>query len=154
MDKFQKFEARLNEITSRIEVGGFTPEIEAELMELFQNASVLVLLGPNETFERSEEDSAREWADGFDLDYYKDTFGNVDYPVFFKSDYWGEAAVVYEEHVIDGKPSPMCRISWQHKIAFVRQAESEEGTKMIEAHLSYFAMVLGCRWYRWKIELA
>lgn len=153
MDQFDKFEEKLNQISSRIEADGTSPELEAELEKLFEKASVLVILGPNEAFERSEEDKARQWADKFDLDYYKDTFENVDYPAFFKSVAWGEAKVSYEEHVVEGKPTPFCRIAWHNKIAFVTEADTDNGKKTIEAYLNYFAMVLACRWFRWKVEV-
>lgn len=151
---YDDYQSKLDHIMSRVELEGATPELEAELNALFEKASVVVLLGPNDTFERTPIEINRERADQFDIDYYKDTFANVDYPAFFKSDLWGNATVTYEEQRFEGNVAPGCRISWQNKIDFVREAYTEDGKKTIEAYLSYFAMVLGCRWYRWMIEVA
>lgn len=153
MPNFDEFEAKLNAIRERTVNEGSSPELVADMQQLFENASVLVMFGPCDSFERTPNEQAREVADKKDCDYYKTVLSNADFGDLFKSETLGEAKVLYVDIPNNGHIAPGCRIFWQNKVEFLVEANTDDGKKSIEAHINGLAMMLGSRWTQWRFEV-
>ena len=153
MNKFEENRKHLDVLTERLKNEGMSKDLENEFEKLYSETGIAILLGPNDSIQRSDETEAREYADSKDLWYYNDTFSNIDYKAFLKDEILGEVELEYFIRIIQGKEIPVLRISYVKKWLFFHALLDEEKKKHIDFKIKYMSSILGCRWYEARVEV-
>jgi hypothetical protein len=153
MSKFEENRNRLDSLMERLKNEGMSAELELQFEDLCSETGVAILLGPNDSIQRSDETEVREYADAKDLWYYNDTFSNIDYKAFLKDDSLGNVELEYSVRNIQGKEIPVLRISYEKKWLFFNSLLDEEKKKHMDVKIKHMSLILGCRWYEARVEL-
>ena len=153
MNKFEEKRNRLDSLVARLKNEGMSAELELQFEDLCSETGVAILLGPNDSIQRSDETEVREYADAKDLWYYNDTFSNIDYKAFLKDDSLGNVELEYSVRNIQGKEIPVLRISYEKKWLFFNSLLDEEKKKHMDVKIKHMSLILGCRWYEVRVEL-
>lgn len=152
MNKFDENRQRLDAIVREINSGGMTEELQAQLLDLYKDCSILILLGPNKSIQRTDKSSAREFPDVGDFEYYSGTFKDIDFRPFFLIERLGPVSLQYEQNQVDGREFPCLRVTWQDKVELLNWSGTADFKQTFEALLEFFNVTLGASWYRWQLQ--
>lgn len=153
MNKFEENRQRLDVVLQKIKEHGMTDDLHRQLLDLYKDASILIVLGPNQSIERSDASVDRESADAVDLEYYKGTFRDIDFRPFFAVEKFGPVALAYEQWQLNERVIPCLRVTWEDKLGLLNWTGEQDFRETIEATLKFFNSVLGASWYQWKFQV-
>ena len=153
MDKYAQFEREQTALLNELAEQGPNKALMERMQALYQDAAVVIVLGPSAAVVAQGERAQRDYPDEHDMEHYIRAIENGELDALFENKAWGPVELRYETVSLDGIFCPGVRVTWENKIAFLAEGAGEAYNAKLDAMAAAMAQQLAAKWHQWQVQL-